>query len=63
MTSVSSVAVTALLPTCKGPLEAPRPPLALGPIERLHLYSVRLSCLEKVGSAMVTLRASQGQRK
>ncbi len=48
--------------TCKGPLEAPWPPTS-GPIETLHLYPVRLSCLGKVGSAMVTLRASQGQRK
>lgn len=58
MTPVSSV----MLPTCKGPLEAHWPP-AVGPIETLHLHAVRLSRLEKVGSAMVTLRASQGQNK
>lgn len=55
-TLVSSI----ILPTYKRPLEAPWPP-AVGPIETLHLCAVRLSCLEKVGSAMVTLRASQGQ--
>lgn len=62
MTSVSSVSATVLFPTCKGPLEAPRSP-TVGPVETQHLYPVRLSRLEKVGSAMVTLRASQGQRK
>lgn len=35
----------------------------MGPIETLHLCAVRLSRLEKVGSAMVTLRASQGQKE
>ena len=39
------------------------PPPPPGPTDTPHLYSVRLSRLEKVGSAMVTLRASQGQRK
>lgn len=62
MTSPSSVAATGLSPSCLG---SPEPLLtpALGPIERLHLYPVRLSRSEKVGSAMVTQRASQGQRK
>lgn len=62
MTSVSSGAATALCPTCTRSLEAPPPPTP-GPEETLHLYAVRLSRLEKVGSAMVTPPASQGQRK
>lgn len=56
-TLVSSI----ILPTYKRPLEAPWPP-AVGPIETLHLCAVRLSCLEKVGSAIYAACVSRANR-
>ncbi|KAI9514701.1 hypothetical protein NQZ68_031589 [Dissostichus eleginoides] len=40
----------------RGPWRPPDPPTP-GPIETLHLYPVRLSCLGKVGSAMDSMIA------